>query len=91
MLKVVIAAILITSLLSACGDSPATVDSTTDEFGDGIVDILKKPGDQWAAESEKLGKGLDLQVSESGVDEDKLSLNILEVCGNEMLRAFGRG
>lgn len=92
MYKAIFVGIFMAIMVAACGgdaaeDAPATIDSITSEFCEEIVEILKKPADQWDDAVQTLGEGLDKDVVAAGLDEEELGDNIREVCGDDMAKA----
>ena len=73
-------------LLAGCGEPEVvTVETLTQEFCEGIADLLDLPKTEREVEFVQLNQRIDEALQAGGVDDEALAFNILGECGEELI------
>lgn len=73
-------------LLAACGEPEVvTVETLTQEFCEGIADLLDLPNTEREVEFVELNQRIDEALQTGRVNDEALAFNILGECGEELI------
>ncbi len=80
------AAAVLVVLLAGCGEPEiVTVETLTQEFCEGIEELLDLPKTEREVEFVELNQRIDESLLREGVDDEALAFNILGECGEELI------
>jgi hypothetical protein len=85
MKRLALAAVL-ALLLAGCGEPEVvTVETLTQEFCDGIIELLDRPKAERDEKFAELNQRVDEALLREGVDDEALAFNVLGECGAELI------